>query len=272
MATGKKRLMTAPVITSRCGIFSPTIRQGKTNWSGNSRWAEVVVKGEITQIHRGVLDAIFGYALDSRILETGEVEILFDPYQIAKVTGSSRDYKWLASKINKSIFKDLGDVMVCVKDIDTGVTYTGGIVSDWRSANVRKSMPGGALTGHRLLMSVTISAVWMRLHLDIMCVEYRELMPAISRLKAGVLQALVRFCLTHCVLNMKLEEVLRHIGAIDDKTSKRTCQRLIKIVNESDLSVFGILIKNNIVFYMQHDQVKFKNPSGDSNCAVRDTT
>lgn len=263
-----KPLMTAPVLVSRCPVFSPSIKGGATDWQVKTLYGTASVKGNLTQIHRNILDAVFGYALATKPMHTGALEILTDPYVIATKTGSSRDYMWLKAKLH--------DMKVADVDIEeaNGLRHHGGIVSEWREAKRRVAMPGGALKGDRPLLAITISAAWMRLHNETLTVSYRDLIPAISELQSGVLQALVRYCLTHRVLNKQLDAVLIEIGAIDATTKKenpRRYERVRKAVFQAELSRFGIVIKNEIVFYKQHAEVRFRNPS-DTNCAGPDTT
>jgi len=264
---GKQHLMTAPVLASRCPVFAPSIRQGKTKWSVNNKWGSASVSGNITQTHRNIFDAIFAFAIDTKTIHTGAIEILFDPYVIATETGSSRDYKWM-----EGIFKDMRDAFVQVEDKKSNSKWCGGIVSEWRKSKRYVPMPGGAMQGERPLWAITISAAWMQLYASTLTVGYRDLIPVITALQSGVLQALVRFCLTHRQLNMKLDEVLHHIGAIDESTSRTRRFAAIKTVMDADLSDFGITVKDGIVRYEQHDQVMFKNPTSPATCAVSPAT
>jgi hypothetical protein len=270
MANGKN-LMTIPVLANRCPVFAPSIKAGKTNWSVTTPYGSVSVMGDITQTHHNILDAIFGFALDSRTFQSGAVEVLVDPFIVTSKTGSCRDYKWL-----DSVLEDMKKSMVRLKD-NNGGEHVGGIVSEWRKTKekgVVVPLPGGCMKGVRTLLAVTISAAWMRLYNTTLTVGYRDLIPAISALKSGVAQALVRFCLTHRVVNMKLDEVLQHIGAIEETTKQanpRKYNRVHKIVAEADLTLFGIEIKNRVVTYRQHDLVRFKNGNQDTICAGEDT-
>jgi len=77
LKTGKPILMTAPVLASRCPAFAPSIRQGKTEWSVDTPWGNASVTGELTQIHRNVLDAIFAHAIAiDTSAANGAIEIL----------------------------------------------------------------------------------------------------------------------------------------------------------------------------------------------------
>lgn len=253
--TGKNQLMTSPVLASRCPAFAPSIRQGKLDWSVTTPWGCARVNGELTQTHRNILDAIFASAIDTKDGTDGAIQILFDPFVIADMTGSSRDYKWL-----DSIFSDMKKADVHLHDKVLGLKMWGGIVSEWRESPRRVPMPGGALKGDRPLMAVTISAVWMKMYSSTLTVNYSKLIPAIASLPSGVLQSLTRFCLTHRELNMKLDEVLHHIGAIDESISRSQGFDIRKRAREADLSEFGITIEDDIVRYKQHDKVHFRNP------------
>lgn len=264
-----KNIVTASVLSSRIPIFSPSLSFGKTNWSVETRYGKVSVSGSLTQIHRNILDATFEFALDMRMMENGAVQILFDPFIITKITASSRDYKWL-----KSIFSDLKLAKVTITN-SVGYEYgrEAEIVSeiDWSHRQVRmpsgKLKKVGELNGFRKMMVVTISSFWMKIHRESLGVSYGPLIHDISMLKSGVLQALVRHCITHRELNVNLEKILTELGALDEKTSRAKRYRVLKTVREADLSIFGINIKNDNVFYKQHKLVRFKNPESLTSCA-----
>lgn len=251
------QMMTAPVLASRCPVFAPSIRQGMTDWSIETPFAIATVKGKLTQIHRNLLDAACAFAIDYRTLENGALEVLVDPYTIATKTGSSRDYKWLESKLH-----DMKVADVDIVDLKNDLRHHGGIVSEWREAKRRVPMPGGKLTGDRPLLAITISAAWMRIYSSTLTVQYKDLIESIARLPSGVQQALVRYCLTNRELNKQLESVLVEIGAITPATSRRQRFAILKEIREANLSFFGIEIRNDIVFYKQHKSVTFKNAEG----------
>ena len=260
--TGNANLMTAPVLASRCPVFSPTIKGGSLDWQIETVYGKASVKGKLTQIHRNLLDAIFGFALEVDRMHTGAMEILVDPYTIATKTGSSRDYAWLRSKLH-----DMKVADVDIVDVN-GIPHHGGIVSEWRISTRKVPLPpGGKASGARVLLAITISAAWMRLYNSTLTVGYRDLISKVAELQSGVLQALVRYCLTQRELNKEMDEVLREIGAIYATTKKenpRKYERVRKTVFDADLSLFGIVIRNEIVFYKQHAVVRFKNPPTQS--------
>lgn len=251
-------LMTAPAQASRVPIFCPSLKAGRTEWEGETPWGTASVRGRLTQTHRNVLDSIFAFAIDFDEMDNGAMEVLVDPYTIAKVTGSSRDYEWLASKRKDSILSDLrhADVNVTLKD---GTWYSGGIVSEWRESTRMVDLPGGALKGKRPLLAVTISAAWMQLYKKTLSVGYRDLLPAIAALPSGAQQALVRFCITHQQLNMKLDEAMQHIGAVTQTTSPRRRREVLKDVRDADLRAFGISIDDDTVYYSQHSSVRCRS-------------
>lgn len=256
MVTGdqKNRLMTASVLASRTPVFAPSLRGGVTNWRISNIYGTASVQGKLTQVHRNILDAIFAFAIEKRDFENGSMEILVDPYTITKETGSSRDYKWFKAKLH-----DMKQADVEIIDAE-GLQHSGGIVCEWREANVRVPMPGGALNGERPLLAISISSAWMRLYNTKLTVSYKELIHCIAELPTGVLQAIVRYCITQRELNKKLDTLLEEIGAITSLTSRSQRFEIRKQVKEADLSAFGIEIRNEVVFYKQHPKVFFRNP------------
>lgn len=262
--TGKRNeLMTAPVIASRTPVFAPSLKGGMTNWRISSVYGTASVKGKLTQVHRNILDAMFAFAIKTRELGNGALEMLVDPYTITKETGSSRDYKWLKAKLH-----DMKQADVEIIDA-SGLQHFGGIVSEWREANVRVPMPGGALNGERPLLAVTISSVWMRLYNVKLTVSYKELIRDIAEQPSGVLQSLIRYCLTQRELNKKLDTLLEEIGAITSSTSRSQRFEIKKQVKAADLTGFGIEIKNEVVFYKQHPKVFFRNPEQQDKGGVK---
>lgn len=246
-------LMTSPVLASRLPVFYPSIRQGKTNWHVKNVYGEVKISGNLTQIHRNLLDAIFAFSMKTREFENGSMELLVDPFQITSITKSDRHHEWLLEKLH-----ELKMANVELTDAK-GMRHWGGIVSEWRESKMSKPMPGGALTGERKFYAITISSVWMRLYKTSLTVDYKEFIGEISSLKSGVLQAVVRHCLTHQELNKNLDELLVEIGAITETTSRARRYAIKKEVVDSDLSKFGITVRNDIVFYKKHENIRFLN-------------
>jgi len=254
---GCVNLMTSPVLASRLPVFYPSLKKGKTDWHVKNVYGEVKVSGNLTQIHRNLLDAIFAFSIKTREFENGSMELLVDPFQITSITKSDRHHEWLLEKLYEM-------KMANVELTDAkGLRHWGGIVSEWREANISKSLPGGAMTGERKFYAITISSVWMRLYKTSLTVNYKEFIGEISSLKSGVLQAIARHCLTHQELNKKLDELLMELGAINETTSRTRKYEISKEVRDADLSKFGITIKNDVVFYKKQESVKFLNGSQD---------
>ena len=248
----------APVITSRVPIFAPSLKRVDASyWEASTQWGKISVSGKLSQIHRGILDAIFAFALDSRRLSTGALELLIDPYKITKVTGSDRHRLWLIGKL-----RDMQQASVTIET--QGLLHGGAIVAEWREANRKVPLPGGALTGTRPLLAVTITAVWMRIYDWSTAVRYRNLIPVIEALHSGAGRALARFCITHNQVSLPLKEALSIIRAIRPGMTDRAIRKVRTEVQADSvgLAILGIQVLHELVLYHKHPEIRFSSISG----------
>lgn len=251
----------APVITSRLPIFAPSLKRvDVTYWESSTAWGKVTVNGKLTQIHRGIIDAIFAFAIDSRQLSTGALELLVDPYKITKATGSDRHRFWIIGKL-----RDMQQASVTIEA--KGLLHGGAIVAEWREANRKVPLPGGVLNGERPLLAVTITAVWMRIYNWSVAVRYRNLMPAIEALHSGAGRALARFCITHNQVSLPLQEALSIIRAIRPNMTDRAIRKVRAEVraDSEGLTTLGIKILNEMVIYHKHPEVSFSSVKSQQN-------
>ncbi len=253
----------APAIISRVPTFQPTFRRGQprgmdATWT--TPWGSVRVAGRLTEIHRKVLDAIFSDNEGEFEMETGAKAFLVDPYRLAKAAQVGQNTQWL-----KSIMEDMRVAVVHIVDTHTGLEHHAGIVSEYLVSSQHASQPGGALTGDRSLMVATISAAWMRIHHMSLTVHYRNLLPIVNTAQHGATHALALHVLSNATYNRALVQALTDIGALREGMTDRGQRKVIAEVLEEQklLAVLGIQIgANRVVYYHQHAQVTFANPTG----------
>lgn len=244
MSAGKHP--TAPAIVSRVPVFAPSLKRWHTySWSGRTQWGVATVEGRLTQTHRALLDAICATALDWRDAAdgSGARTFLTDPYQLAKATGFSRDYKWLRARL-----EDMRGAKVHITPSGGG-EMVGGIVSQfWLSEQAAHDPLRG---GTRKMLAITLSGPWMLLFKAGVQVHYPELLQKIAMLRSGAAQALARFAITHQQLNMKLDDVLTHIHALRPDLTERAHRKTRQAVlaDVAQLAALGVRIENGVVFF-----------------------
>lgn len=269
MTTGKQNKgtqtpATAPVIISRTPIFAPSLKRtvGHAELI-ETPWGKVKVRGNLTQIHRGILDAINSTYIKYRDESNGAGSFLVDPYQITKVANVSRDYAWLRAKLNE-LRKAEVTLITNTLVIDTG------IVSDVTVSKKTVPLPGGKLNGERHLWVITLSKAWMSLYKCGWVAKYGSLLLDIQQLESGAAQALVRFCLSHQNGgHWKLNDALTYIGAfrtgLTEKRKEQIINDVVTQVNGAQ-GKLGITItkgkEDYVVHYnTRHPSVSFSPPS-----------
>ena len=116
----------APVLISRVPVFEPTFRRSArsaqtTVWT--TAWGTVSVQGRLTEMHRKILDAIFGYRLNAHRLETGAQAFLIDPYTVENAARGAHNPGWL-----RGMLQDMIASRVTI-DSNTGMHDDGTIIS-----------------------------------------------------------------------------------------------------------------------------------------------
>ena len=227
-----------------------------------NEWGQATIKKcKLTQIHRNLLDLIFSYHHGIYFYEDGCVGFLIDLYKIQKLFQiEETNHSWLFEK-----FEDLRKALF--------ITET----KDWviNSGIIRKhlySKEDAEHTANRFgnnkLYYVVFESEFMRFFKLDTNLHYITLISKIINLKHGASQALVRFCLSHRRLNMRLTNILNKIGVFRPEMTKQQKSNVKKQVleeTEAMKSDFGIeikLMKNSElgIFYSQHREVWFENP------------
>lgn len=243
------------VMQSRVPIFlpvsqvSPAKKQEK-NSSTTTSWGEVVTKGvKLTQVHRNLLDCVMAYHFRVHKYPDGCVGFLISLRQLQKNMGiNPTNHQWLVEKLDQ-----LMETIVVVKT--SNITLHTHIVRKHCYSQQVPMAGHGPKGGQNMYYGIVFEAEWMRIFEEDIKIYSADLVTKIIALHDPLLQAFVRFCLTHRQLNMSLCDVLTAIGGSSGvRQVRRYCQKLAN--SAADLQdKFGISIKDNIVFYRQHKDV-----------------
>ena len=282
----KNELYTAPVAASRGLVFAPTTREPKTDVVVSGRFGKARISGDIGLTHRRLLDAAFTSAIEQHQAQTGQLALLVDPYRLAKSMGAENKKCWL-----ESLFEDMRKAKIEGVGKD-GEAFQGGIISEWRDAKDTRPMPagalqpqGGAVPTERTLKVLIISHAWMRIYNSELLVNYKPLLPKLNKIRCAAAYAIALLVLTHREYNKTLDEALTEVGALALCNSERARRKLRQDVLEEAGRVWrkknkatgeleevvsdhfaelGIEIRaNGVVFYRQHDEVRFRAPKAE---------
>ena len=277
--------LTMTVNQCRGGPFLPVSQvpkgfKGRT-FNFSNQWGKCMVRDcFLTQTHQNILDAIFDNSRLTKVAPDGQILVVFSPYEILSSIGHKRkrNHKWLDDRL-----EDLRKTRV---DIEVnGVPVTGGIVRKHAKSRMdnEEAQRRGGIAKNAKYWAVIFESEYSRFFLHDVKLHYQALLPEIFRLKHGVTQALVRFCLSHDRVNMALDDVLLALGAFDcikpeDKpepglitivTPVRTQRQIRKNIRDESEALkrdFGIEIRKmedgwEGVFYKKHPKVRFESPA-----------
>ena len=274
--------LTMTVNQCRGGPFLPVSQvpkgfKGRT-FNFSNQWGKCMVRDcLLTQTHQNILDAIFKNSKLTKVAPDGQILVVFSPYEILSDIEHKHktNYKWLDDKL-----EDLRKTRV---DIEVnGVPVTGGIVRKHAKSRMdnEEAQRRGGIAKNAKYWGVIFESEYSRFFLHDVKLHYQALLPEIFRLKHGVTQALVRFCLSHDRVNMAMDDVLLALGAFDyleDEpepglitivTPVRTQRQIRKNIRDEAEALkrdFGIEIRkmgNGMegVFYQKHPKVRFESP------------
>ncbi|MFK0569637.1 hypothetical protein [Endozoicomonas sp.] len=225
----------------------------------------MTVRGKrLTQEHRDLVGVILTHYKPSAIYSDGSWEFRFTLYDLQKALGknSHRNNNWIKSKLD-----DLQIVQIILEPSKGQFERIAcSVLNDhclMRGNNIETGKTGNPL------YTVTFNRHYLAFFEEDINVHTEALTDAILDLENPATQSLVRYCLTHNELNMRLSQILNNIGVQPDGMAKETRSRVKKkVISELDVlrDKFGINIeiktgeKDPIVYYKKHTNVWFMNP------------
>ena len=275
--------LTTTVNQCRGGPFLPVSRVPKgfkgRDFNFSNQWGKCIVREcFLTQTHQNILDVIFDKSKLVKVAPDGQIAVVFSPYEILSALKHKykTNYKWLNDRLD-----DLRKTRIEIEV--NGVSITGGVVRkhaksllDNADAQRRRGFAENAK-----YWGVIFESEYSRFFIHDVKLHYQALLSELFRLKHGVTQAVVRFCLSHDQVNMALNDILLAVRAFDrlkpeDEpeqgqvtlvTPLRTQQQIRKNIREEAEALkrdFGIEIKKMAkgregVFYRKHPKVWFES-------------
>lgn len=284
LSQGSEKRLATTVNQCRGGPFLP-VSQVPNGFKGRdfrfeNQWGTCVVRDcFLTQTHNNILDAIFDKSKLKKVAPDGQILVVFSPYEILCAVGHKykTHHNWLDERL-----EDLRKVRVNTEI--NGLKITGGIVRKHAKSLMdnEDAQRRGGFAENAKFWYVIFESEYSRFFLHDVKVHYQALLPEIFRLKNGVTQAVVRFCLSHDQVNMALDDILLARGAFDrlmpeDEpepgritivTPVRTQQQIRKDIRDEAVALksdFGIEIRKmgdgqEGIFYKKHPKVWFESP------------
>jgi len=253
----------ASVILSRLGIFWPSTRAAAEHeWVAEGPWGKVTMKGRLSQTHRGIMDGIFAHAIASKRTAEGTFVVVVNPYQVMRSAG----IKYPKRSWFKDILADMRRAEISIEETGKYWPHVAGIISEYIEHDDGCDLHGAMEGRDGRFMKITFSSAWMRIFDATLAVRYASLLPAISALRSGASQALVRHVITHRTCYGSLEKILTTILALREGMSRSQAYEVVATVHRDAVAMkrdFGIEINGDSLSYSQHAQVKFSSPESN---------
>ena len=245
----------------RSAMFAPTLKRNKNKGQDivfKNNWASLKIPAKynhLTQTHLNILDLIFANATETLKLQNDELVVKFSVWKILKELGQSgQNYEWLKDKLD-----DLQTTLTILKTKDYELHETVLHFHKWTKTPNINAQKNGFANKFGNLYGVCFNSSFVKFFDIDVNLSYIKILPDILSLKSGILQAFVRFVISHDKLNMKLSDVLLNIRAINNTITKRAEQYIFKNIYDNKnilLEKFKIKIENNIVYYDHSDTDK----------------
>ena len=249
-----------PVNQVRSSTGKNVKTENKDEWKYESQHGLVTVRHHrLTQAHRNIVEVILTHYKPAFIHSDGSWEFHFTLYDLQKnlKKTSKTNNHWVRTKLD-----ELQGVQLVVEPTG-GKPFKRITCSVLNDHSVTSSSTGR--TGEHM-HAVTFNRHYMRFFDVDTHLHTEKLTDDIIALHNATVQALVRYCLSHNALNMKLNQVLNNIGISEKFLPASTVTRTRKKVFEMkpQLEHFGIHIddeKPHVVSYKKHSDVWFATPS-----------
>ncbi|MHB1600050.1 MAG: hypothetical protein ACYCUT_00515 [bacterium] len=258
----KQQVGNTTVSFVRGGIFSPVVKSPKRPQDDiifKNHWAKLTILkkyNRITQVHINILDCIMASAAKINKgfvkMNNGEIRLFFEPYAVLKMLEQKgKNYEWLRGKLD-----DLVSTLIEI-ETDKNTTHEGMLHfhrwSKTPNPNAIKKTSRFKSGGGYYYVAVINPGFANFFNVEIN-MNYIKILPYIIRLHNGLLQAFVRFCISHNELNMPFIDVLHNIRA--EISDDRQRQRTIKKINDNVellYDKFKIKLENGIVYHRHAD-------------------
>jgi len=252
----KETVKNKPISTvSQCRlpVFAPCYRPPKHTKKAREEkiitpWGSIKIKGDLTQIHRDVLDWIFAKAQKH---EKYKNVFLFSPRQMAKELGlyvKGGNY----CRFLKEKFEEMRIARMTI-ETDKFVAFCGIVYEHGYSKYQQKedAVIGKKIFNDKLYYVIFEPKYMLLLKTDI-AICYLPFVQNILKIKSPVVKAFIRFILSHKDIKMSLNKILDAIGLKNISKRKKKDKKKEIILHKEMLEKFGIVIdENEMVIYTQ---------------------
>ncbi len=236
-----KSLPTTTVHQSRLQLYQPTRRPKWVERVIATPWGTATVRGKIGQVHADIIEAICRHAEDHRTIpETGQLQILVDPYKVRVTVGGgsaySRDTLW-------KMLTELRETSITLDAPAQGLKILGGILDRVEESPATKINP---LTKKpRQLWRVTLDPAFAAMLREDLQLHYD---PApLAKIDVGIAQAIARHILTHRdqpTGGWLIDSLIQLVGAGTDSSTIRNRRRELHQAAEA-LKPLGIIVEKD---------------------------
>lgn len=238
-----KTLPTTTVHQSRLQLYQPTRRPKWLERVIATPWGTATVRGKLGQVHADIMEAICRHAEDHRTIpETGQLQILVDPYRVRVTVGGGTAY---ANDTLWKMLTELRETSITLEAPSQGLRVLGGILDRVEESPATKINPLN--NKPRQLWRVTLDPAFAAMLRDDLQLYYD---PApLAKIEAGVAQAIARHVLTHRdqpTGGWLLDSLIKLVGAGTDGTAIRNRRRELHKATES-LKTVGVLLEGDRV-------------------------
>lgn len=227
---------------ARLQLYQATKKPRRITRRTETQWGSVTVEGKIGQVHAGLMEALFTCAEKTRTLETGQVQLLVDPYKVRTTTyggdQGSHEGIW-------SMLRDLMGVVIEFEVPEQRLKALGHILEDVGESPMTRINP---LTGKdRPMWRVTVAKAFVRIMAEDLPLHYDP--KPIARLATGIAQAVARHVATHKHEpngGWHIDGLIQAAGG--GQTTKQLQNQRTDLKSDSEgLKAAGLLIENGRV-------------------------
>jgi len=212
-------------------------------------WGTLKIKGELTQLHRDMLDWIFAKAQKH---EKYKSAFLFSPRQMARDLGiyiKNGNY----CKFFKEKFENMRTARVTI-ETDQMIVYCGLIREHGYSKHkLNDAASSGKKVFNDKFYYVLFEPKYITFINNDIAMCYLPLVDDILQIKSPVVKAFVRFIISHKDLKMSLNKIMEAIGIVGI-SKRKYVEKKKEIISQKELlyQKFGITIdEEEIVSYTQ---------------------
>jgi hypothetical protein len=271
----QKEIPTSSITQCRNIFFAPylklppKLRGIKSNKDVKINDHEVIIEKFftlLTEKHRDVLIACLLSCHNKGLKEDGSLALLFSLRQVLKKLGvEEHNQLWLIGKLKELRFAPF----TVIDKNDKNLQYPFTILSELKLSKVlNENIDGGFMKNKIYYYYAAISKEFIEfMHYDVQIYINKHILESIIELKSAEAKTLAWYCLSQNKLNKDLEDVLKELLVLSDKTSKQVKSLKLNNIKEEYENLrdkFGIEVKSMQnrrlgVFYTKHKSVYFRN-------------